>query len=262
MLSYSNNNQNNQENINPDFINNENINENRTDINNIFVQTNNKDNNNSDDQPVKTINRQALKRIENILLTQNKNDNGNKNFVKTEIKQSKIFSDNIYKTLNKPSTNYSFNPFNYPKEEKYSLLKMKKIKSNKFSPYKSTNHLYNKVENTFDEEKNDSKYLYYKIKKNKKIFSLRKAYISYLSFQNGNNENKEFKLFRDCDIGLNDGNKIKVQYEDFDVDSEDDIIEQGVNRCIQNIGSAIELFRKKNAKYTGEYMKVIKIIEK
>ena len=48
---------------------------------------------------------------------------------------------------------------------------MKKIKSYKFSPYKSTNHLYNKVENAFD-EKNDSKYLYFTIKKNKKIYSL------------------------------------------------------------------------------------------
>ena len=131
---------------------------------------------------------------------------------------------------------------------------MKKIKSNKFSPYKSTNFLYNKVENAIDEEKNDSKFLYFKLKKNKKIFSLKKVYISHIYFENENNNKKEFKLFRDCEIGLNDGNKIKVQYEDFDVDSDDDVIENGVKRCLENMKTAIELMKNKNEEYVGKYM--------
>lgn len=243
-------------------INNENINQNEKEqkINSISFPTN--DDNNKNNTTIKSfnkINRQALKSIENTLLAKNNID---KNIIaETAFKQPKSFNNNdkIFKTLNKPSNNYSFNPFTYPKEEKYSLLKMKKIKSNKFSPYKSTNHLYNKVENTFDKEKNDSKLLYYKIKKNKKVYSLTKAYISNISFKDENNIIKEFKLFRDCDIGLNDGQKIKKQFEDFDVDSDDEVIKQGVNRCIKQIGTAIEMLKNKNKEYTGEYMKYLKI---
>ena len=261
MFSHIDNTQDNQENINIDINNNENINENDKEnghkINNLFIKTNIENENNSKNKQINKINRKALKSIENTLLKE-RNIN-NQESVKTAIKKTKVFTDNnIYKTLNKPSTNYSFNPFTYPKEERYSLLKMKKIKSNKFSPYKSTNHLYNKVENVFDFEKNDSKYLYFQMKKNKKIYSLKKSYISDISFKNEKNEIKDFKLFRDCDIGLNDGNKIKKQFEDFDVESDDETIEQGVNRCIQNIGTAIELLKNKNIEYAGEYMKILK----
>ena len=199
--------------------------------------------------------REPLKNIGNKIPDNSTDINAiNTTSAKTTIKQSNILLDsNKYKTFPKKSNN---NSLIYSNEEKYSLLKIKKIKSNKFSPYKSTNHLYNKVENEFDKEKNDSKVLYFKLNKHKKIYSLNKVYMSHLSFKNENNISKEFKLFRDCDIGLNDGHKVKQQFEDFDVESDDEIKNNGEKRCIQNLGTAIEMLQNRNEEYVGKYMKV------
>lgn len=241
------------------IINNENKNENETE-NPFFKSDNEKNENNIKNNLVNKIKKQPLKSIENIIST--KTNINNNTSVKTTIKQYKSFlEDNIkHKTVSKKlnNNNIVFSPFSYSNEEKYSLLKMKKIKSNKFSPYKSTNHLYNKVENNFDEEKNDSKFLYFKLKKNKKIYSLKKAYISHLSFKDENNNSKEFKLFRDSDIGLSDGYKVKNQLEDFDVNSEDETIKIGECRCIKSIGAAIDFLKNKNEEYVGKYMKFFK----
>ena len=252
MFSSNNSNNNNKENIIPELKIDENINENE--IENSFFQLNNdKIENNQKIFPLNNIKKRPLKNIENTI--SNKINNNTKPPAKTTIKKSKTSSENItYKTITKQPNN-SFNPFFYSSEEKYSLLKMKKIKNNKFSPYKSTNFLYNKVENVFDPEKNDSKLLYFKLKKHKKIFSLKKVYISHIYFENENNNKKEFKLFRDCEIGLNDGNKVKIQCEDFDVDSDDDVIENGEKRCFDNIRTAINLMQKKDEEYVGKYMK-------
>lgn len=201
--------------------------------------------------------REPLKNIRNIIPDNTSDINAintiNTTSAKTAIKQSNILLDsNKYKTVPK---NINNNSFIYSNEEKYSLLKIKKIKSNKFSPYKSTNHLYNKVENEYDKEKNDSKVLYFKLKKQKKIYSLNKVYMSHLSFKNENNTSKEFRLFRDCDIGLNDGHKVKKQFEDFDVESDDETKDNGEKRCIQNLGTAIEMMQNRNEEYVGKYMK-------
>ena len=241
------------------IINNENKNENERE-NPFFKSENEKNESNIKNNIVNKIKKQPLKSIENIISTKtNINDNTS---AKTTIKQYKSFlEDNIiHKTVSKKLNNNNnvFSRFSYSNEEKYSLLKMKKIKSNKFSPYKSTNHLYNKVENNFDEEKNDSKFLYFQLKKNKKIYSLKKAYISHLSFKDENNNSKEFKLFRDSDIGLSDGYKVKKQLEDFDVNSEDETIKIGESRCIKSIGAAIDFLKNKNEEYAGKYMKFLK----
>ena len=236
------------------LTNNENINENE--IQNIFIQNEDKEKsiiNNPSNKP----NKQILKRTENIIPNNTISNNKNYTSIKTAIKPSKnLVENNIFKTVEKGKSN---NSLFYSNEDKYSLLKMKKIKSNKFSPYKSTNHLYNVIENTFDEEKNDSKFLYFKMKKHKKIYSLRKAYMSHLYFKDEKNNSKEFKLFRDCDIGLNDGQKIKNQFEDFDVDSDEETKKIGNKRCIQNLESAIELAKNNNEEYIGKYMKFLKL---
>ena len=254
MISSQENNNKVQNNKIPINKNNENINENES--KNLFFQENsNKNEKISNNKIMNNIKRNPLQSIENII--SNNINIINKTSANTAIKQSKTFlENNIYKTITKqPNNNNCFNILNFSKEEKYSLLKMKKIKSNKFSPYKSTNHLYNKVENTFDEEKNDSKFLYFKLKKNKKIYSLKKAYISHLSFKDENKNSKDFKLFRDCDTGLNDGNEIKKQFEDFDVESDEEVINSGVKKCLQNIGTAINLLKNRNEEYTIKYMK-------
>ena len=259
MISSQENNNKVQNNKIPINTNNENINENES--KNLFFQENsNKNENISNNKIMNNIKRNPLQSIENII--SNNINIINKTSANTAIKQSKTFlENNIYKTITKQPNTNSFNIFNFSKEEKYSLLKMKKIKSNKFSPYKSTNHLYNKVENTFDEEKNDSKFLYFKLKKNKKISSLKKSYISHIEFKDENNISKEFKLFRDCDIGLNDGNRVKKQFEDFDVESDEEVINCGVKKCIQNIETAIDLLKNRNEEYTSKYMKRFGIFE-
>ena len=253
MISSDNNTQNNQQNIIHPINNNENINENE--LQPLFFQLNdNKSNSKFKNNKINKNKKQPLKSIENTIV--NNLATITRTSAKTAIKQSKIFSESsTFKTITKQQSNNYFNPFNYSKEERYSLLKMKKIKSNKFSPYKSTNHLYNKVENAFDEEKNDSQFSYFKLKKHKKIYSLKKTYISHISFVDENNITKEFKLFRDCDVGLNDGNKVKKQFEDFDVNSDDDVIENGIDKCMENIKSAIDLMNKRNEEYVGKYMK-------
>lgn len=241
-------------NLIPDTKNDENINENE--FPNLLFQSNNNNykNNKIHIKALNNTKKLPLKSIENII--SNNITTINRTQANTAIKQSKVFLDNSkYKTITKQPNNNKFNLFDYPKEEKYSLLKMKKIKSNKFSPYKSTNHLYNKVENVFDEEKMDSKFSYFRLKKHKKIYSLKKAYISHISFKDRNDFYKEFKLFRDCDIGLNDGNKVKKQFDDFDVDSDDEVIQVGIERCMNNIRTAINLMDKKDEEYIGKYMK-------
>ena len=179
----------NKENINPEF-NNENIDENK--VHNSFMEL--ELNKTTDITP--KINRenktnfQALKRIENIL-SSNNNISSDKISFKTELKPLKIYPEkNVNKTFGRPESN---NIFTYSNEEKYSLLKIKKIKNKKFSPYKSTNVLFNNVENFYDEQKNesDSKNVYFRMNKNKKIYSLRKDYMSIISFQDNKNNKKD-----------------------------------------------------------------------
>ena len=136
--------------------------------------------------------------------------------------------------------------------DKYSILKIKKIKNKKFSPYKSTNQLYNKVENIYD---NDFNFL-----KQKKISSLKKVYISNINFIDSNGKNKNFKLFRDCDIGLNDektGMKIKIQLIENDDDSSDEIIAKSIDICKHKLKEAIQMIQNKS-EYAKKYLKYIK----
>ena len=245
----------NNENINPEF-NNENIDENK--VHNSFMEL--ELNKTTDITP--KINRenktnfQALKRIENIL-SSNNNISSDKISFKTELKPLKIYPEkNVNKTFGRPESN---NIFTYSNEEKYSLLKIKKIKNKKFSPYKSTNVLFNNVENFYDEQKNesDSKNIYFRMNKNKKIYSLRKDYISIISFQDNKNNKKDFKIFRDDDIGLGKFHRIKKLLLDDDVESDDETINTGVNRCKEGILAAINLVKKNKNEYASTYKKYI-----
>ena len=245
----------NNENINTEF-NNENIDENK--VHNSFMEL--ELNKTTDITP--KINRenktnfQALKRIENIL-SSNNNISSDKISFKTELKPLKIYPEkNVNKTFGRPESN---NIFTYSNEEKYSLLKIKKIKNKKFSPYKSTNVLFNNVENFYDEQKNesDSKNIYFRMNKNKKIYSLRKDYISIISFQDNKNNKKDFKIFRDDDIGLGKFHRIKKLLLDDDVESDDETINTGVNRCKEGILAAINLVKKNKNEYASTYKKYI-----
>ena len=90
--------------------------------------------------------------------------------------------------------------------------------------------------------------------KNKKIYSLRKEYMSIITYKDENDNDKEFKLFRDNDIGLNNGPKIKNLLIDDDLNSDDETINNGKNRCMKNIGTAINLMQKNNKEYVSKYI--------
>ena len=118
---------------------------------------------------------------------------------------------------------------------------------------------FNNVENFYDEQKNesDSKNIYFRMNKNKKIYSLRKDYISIISFQDNKNNKKDFKIFRDDDIGLGKFHRIKKLLLDDDVESDDETINTGVNRCIEGILAAINLVKKNKNEYASTYKKYI-----
>jgi hypothetical protein len=236
----------NQENINPesDIENN-----NGNNINNSVINLDNILDKTPKINKEYKLNIPALKRIENILSSK-ANTLNTKNSFKTELKPSKPYlQKNINKTFNKPGNN---NIFTYTKDEKYSLLKIKKIKNKKFSPYKSTNQLYNNVENIYDDLKNED---YFKMNKNKKIYSLRKVYMSIVSYTNEKGDKKEFNIFQDEDIGLSRAPKIKNLFIDDDINSDDETIDNGIKRCMQNITSAINYVKKHNNEYVSEYKK-------
>ena len=240
----------NQENINPESNNEENNENNR---NNFFISLNNASEITPKINKEPRLNIPALKRIENIIST-NGNSIKNNNSFKTELKPSKAYlQKNVNKTFNKPDRN---NIFTYTNEEKYSLLKIKKLKSKKFSPYKSTNQLFNNVENIYDNLKNEN---YFKMNKNKKIYSLRKVYMSIVSYTNEKGDKKEFNIFQDEDIGLSRAPKIKNLFIDDDINSDDETIDTGIKRCMQNINSAINYVKKHNNEYISEYKKCFDI---
>ena len=144
--------------------------------------------------------------------------------------------------------------FNISPSEKYSLLKIKKLKeNNKFSPFNSTTRIYQHNIQYYDfdtKENNINEYKYFSIMKRKKISSVKKYFESDISFQGKNKKIKHFKIFRDCEIGINDKWKKKQVsiFQDDDVNSDDEEILKGKQICIINIKEAITLFNKKNNK--------------
>ena len=144
--------------------------------------------------------------------------------------------------------------FNISPSEKYSLLKIKKLKENdKFSPFNSTTRIYQHNIQYYDfdtKENNINEYKYFSIMKRKKISSVKKYFESDISFQGKNKKIKHFKIFRDCEIGINDKwQKKQVSiFQDDDVNSDDEEILKGKQICIINIKEAITLFNKKNNK--------------
>lgn len=188
-----------------------------------------------------------------------------KNHNKSTFSNSKLFleehlndKNKIIKTeIKSPAKTRNTPKFVYSAEEKYSLLKIKKMKSFKFSPYKSTNYLYNNAENIFDKENHEqTKNLCFPLKNKKKIYSLKKVYISNINFFTKDKELKGFKIFRDNDIGLDSdliNTKIKMQTQDDDIDSSDEMSTIGQKICLQKIENAIQLFQKGTCPYIAKY---------
>ena len=188
------------------------------------------------------------------------------NILPTEAKTNIDFLSD-YKTENNRITPTKYVPFwindfeekkkkefilNISSSEKYSLLKIKKIKENKFSPFNSTSKLFKEENNSFDTDIKgniSNQYIYYSIIKRKKISSVKKYFESNISFIGKNNKIKYFQIYRDCEIGIEENwqKHQTIIFQDDDINSEEDEISKGKQICLVHIKEAITL-KKKNRK--------------
>ena len=151
-------------------------------------------------------------------------------------------------TNNKQKTNEKNFFFRISDEERFSLLKINKIKNKKFSPYKTTSRLIKNYKN-FDNNSNNKNY--YNLLKKKKINSLQKKFVSEVEFFDDVAKTKKiFKIFRDCEIGINENwqNYQQIVFNDDDINSDNDEIQNGTNLCLNFIKYTID-FIKKHKKY-------------
>ena len=143
--------------------------------------------------------------------------------------------------------------FNISPSEKYSLLKIKKLKeNNKFSPFNSTTRIYQHNIQYYDfdtKENNINEYKYFSIMKRKKISSVKKYFESNISFIGKKNKIKYFQIYRDCEIGIEENwqKHQTIIFQDDDINSEEDEISKGKQICLVHIKEAITL-KKKNRK--------------
>lgn len=166
---------------------------------------------------------------------------------KKEIKQSKKILENIDNKKNEKKNNIPINS----NEDNFVL------KNNKLSQNKSVNKS-DKKGRILEEKENDMN-LNFQLKKFKKIYSFKKNN-DILSFVDKNNNTKDFKLFKDSDIGFGKEYKIKYLFQDNDVDSSDELIKRGVKTNLLNISSAIKMMKNKtNEEFIGKYENILNI---
>jgi len=150
----------------------------------------------------------------------------------------------------KNSTKENFNFFKISEDERFSLLKINKIKNKKFSPYKTTSRLIKNYKNC-DNSNNSTTKKYYNLLKKKKINSLQKKFVSEVEFFDEITKTKKiFKIFRDCEIGINENwqDYQQIVFNDDDINSDNEEIQNGTNVCLNYIKNTID-FMKKNKKY-------------
>ena len=153
-------------------------------------------------------------------------------------------------TNNKKKTKENFQFFKISDDERFSLLKINKIKNKKFSPYKTTSRLIKNYKNC-DNSNNSTNKNYYHLLKKKKINSLQKKFVSEVEFFYEITKTKKiFKIFRDCEIGINENwqDYQQIVFNDDDIDSDNEEIKNGTNLCLNYIKNTID-FIKKNKKY-------------
>ena len=75
-----------------------------------------------------------------------------------------------------------------------------------------------------------------------------------ITFKDSNNNNIEFRLFNDSDVGMMGQKKIKTLFRDNDVDSDDEFIKSGVRINSLNISAAIKLLKNKDENFVGKYL--------
>lgn len=176
----------------------------------------------------------------------NENNSPNINFNKT---LNESLNSTFEITNNKKKTSEKNIFFKISDEERFSLLKINKIKNKKFSPYKTTSRLIKNYKN-FDTNNSTNKN-YYNLLKKKKINSLQKKFVSEVEFfDDFTNTKKIFKIFRDCEIGINENwqDYQQIVFNDDDINSDNEEIKNGTNLCFNYIKDTID-FIKKYKKY-------------
>ena len=120
---------------------------------------------------------------------QKTNENSSPNI---NLNSKKSLNSTFEITINKNEKKTN-NFFKINDEERFSLLKINKIKNKKFSPYKTTSRIknYQKIDNS-----NSTNKIYYNLLKKKKINSLQKNFISEVEFYDEiSNKKKILKFF-------------------------------------------------------------------
>ena len=209
-----------------------------------------------------------LYQLSEIKKEKEKKKRNNINILPTDAKTNSFYYSD-YKTENNRITPTKYIPlwisdskiktnniilFDVSPSEKYSLLKIKKLKqNNKFSPFNSTTRIIKNNIQYYDsdtKENSINEYKYFSLMKRKKISSVKKYFESSISFQGKNNKIKHFKIFRDCEIGINEKwqkKQISI-FQDDDVNSEDEEISKGKQICKIHIKEAITLLKKNKLK--------------
>ena len=130
------------------------------------------------------------------------------------------------------------------------------INKKKYSDYNTTNIINNNYKKKYRQEKEED-LLEFGIKKVKKTNLIKKDFIKTISFIDGNNNIKEFKLFKDSDIGFGKEYKIKHLFQDNDINSDDEFIKRGANKNLLNISEALKLIKNKDMKFVEKYLNYI-----
>ena len=193
------------------------------------------------------INKKAQKTIEINPLNNSKKSNKENNISKKINKKQALEINNN----NNDKENINTKQNNNLKIEK------EKEKFNKNDNSKSSEIIIDKENSIFEEEKKNSELLNFKLKKNKKVYKPKIEYTKILSFIDEKDNIKEFKLYKDSDIGFGEQYKIKHLFQDNDVDSDERSIKHGFITSLRNISEAIKLMKNKDKKFVGKYLEYI-----
>ena len=194
------------------------------------------------------INKKEQKNVEINILDKKSNKENNKSKI-INLKQSLEIQD---------QTNDNKNKNWFSKQNNNLLIKKEKEKLNKIYISKTSKKFENE-ENNFDEDRKNSELLYLKLEKNKKVYKPKKVYfIKFLSFIDEKNNIKEFKLYKDFELGFGKNYKVKHLFQDNDIDSDDSSIKHGYNISFMNISRAIKLMKNRDEEYVGKYLKYFK----
>ena len=133
-------------------------------------------------------------------------------------------------------------PINKKNDEKFKLFQMNKIKNKKLPKYKSVK----KYEEQNTEKKNELNNIlnYNQLKKKKLVYSTRKNLYLIIPFTSESNEEINFPLFIDKDIGINEywQQKMIESKVDEDAETDDEQTKLATSYCFKEVEEGLKLF--------------------